>query len=439
MSRARSLLLLGVLASIGASGCDVEPRHEDTTCQSFAGAVGDRGVVVASSAYSGSSVVSLLSWDGTVKTSSLWSSARREPGLSTALSGDIGAAWAPDPRGDVSIFDRETGVLSWISPTSCALTTETRAGDFRSNPYDVVTSASLGRSFVVRYDQRAGGEEGGDLLVLGEDRQTPIGRVDLRSFVADEPTAGPHPARAVLVGDDVYVVLQGFYGPSTGYEFALDATVVKIDGRTLQPTDSIRISGVKNCGGMIATRAVGAAPDPASPTTALLLSCTGVYVAPVAERLAASGVVVVDLSNGKMAVQATIPATGTDERSFGPTLARLPSGRVLTSLYGDYATGKRDAWVTVALDEGDPALVTALDADPFTLGEAQCRGAVCWGADASGKGRMVGLTEQGTTLSVTQSVDLGTELPPRWVGRFLRCRLRCSLRCPRRAASNHQK
>jgi hypothetical protein len=416
MLRPLRSLCLGLLSSLAAWGCDVETRPEDTSCQAFAGEIGDRGIVVASSAYDSSSVVSLLSWDGTVRTTSLWSSARRDPGLTTALSGDIGATWTPDPRGDVSLFDRSTGVLTWISPSTCALTTETRVGDFRSNPYDVVTSESLARTFVVRFDQRADGEEGGDVLVLGADRITPIGRVDLRSFVADEPTARPHPARAVLIGETLYVVLQGFFGPSTGYEHAVDATIVKIDARTLQPLDSIRLSGVKNCGALLATRAVGAAEG--APLDTLLLSCTGVHVAPLAERLAASAIVTVDLSTDQMRPGVVVPAQGTGERAFGPTLARLPSGRVLTSVFGDNSDGKRDAWLTLALAPDAPDLTTVRDGEAFSLGEVQCRGAFCWGADAGGSGQMVRLEEQGGVLAVTQELALDTKLPPRWVGRF---------------------
>jgi starvation-inducible outer membrane lipoprotein len=403
-----------LLAALVFPGCDVTPRTEDTACTAFDGSPGDRGVVVTSSTYgSGSTVVSLLSWDGTKKTTSLWSSARREPGLATALSGDVVTAGSRDPAGDVPIVDRESGVLSWISPTTCGLSVEAQAGasNLRANPYDLVTDEAHGRTFVVRHNMRADGEQGGDLLVLGDDRRTPIGRVDLRAFVADEPTAQPRPARAVLVKGRIYVVVQGFYGPSTGYEHALDATVVAIDPVTLTPLSSVRIAGLKNCGALVADG-----------EKRLVVACTGVLAESDEARLAASGIATIDLSSDTPSVGVIVPARGTIDQSFRPTLALLPSGRVLAGGFGlttpSTPRETRDRFVTLALDASNPMPADVFEAAPYSLGEVACRGSVCWAADGDEGGRMRRLEEIDGAVRVTGEIVLDRLQAPRSVGVF---------------------
>lgn len=412
-TRAAACVLASAIVGVGACGVDVEPRAEDRTCAAFPGEPGDRGVVVTSTAYKGSSVVSLVSWDGTTQTVSLWSSARRAPGLVTALSDDVGASLSPDPRGDVSLFDRTTGVLTWISPTSCALQVEAQAGSegLRANPYDVVTSATLGRTFVARFDQRQDGSEGGDVLVLGDDRRTPVGRIPLQAFVTVvEPSARPSPARLILQGDRLFVLLQGFYGDATGYEHAVDATLVEIDAVSLAPKQSLPLPGLKNCGALIADG-----------DRRLITACSGVLVDDRAARIGASGLATIDLGGGKMTLGRTVPAAATIDQSFKPTLALLPSGRVLTAGYGALnGTGRdaRDRWISIALDPAAPAPSEVLEVAPYDIGDVACRGEVCWGADATGGGRLRRFEERAGVVSITGELVLDATLPPRGLGRF---------------------
>ena len=395
--------LLALPALLGA--CDVSPRPESRACPSFEGSPGDRGVVVVSSDLVASTVVSLVSWDGTIVTPSVWSSGRRSPGLAAALSGDVIAAWTPDPSGDVLLADRRSGVLSWIAPTTCDLVREVPAGDFDANPHDLVPDGA-GGTFVLRYNPSPDGARGGDLWVLGADRRTVRGRVDLTPFLADVPGALTRPDRALLVDDRLFVVLQGF---SADYTDAADATVVEIDAKSLAPRGKVRFQGVKNCGAMVRWG-----------ERALVLSCSGLHTEALSapQKLAGSALVVLNLDNDKMAPGRIVPAALLGGQQLGTALAALPSGRILVSVYGERAGAAPDRWITLSLSEDDPGLAEVHRAPYLALGEVLCRGATCWGADASGKGALRRLEERDGVVSLASALTLDPLLPPRTLGRF---------------------
>ncbi len=252
------------------------------------------------------------------------------------------------------------------------------------------------------------------MLVLGADRKTIEGRIDLHGFVTDaEPTATPGPVRLLRLGDRLFVLLQGFYGPGTGFERAIDATLVEIDARSLAPKGSTRIAGVQNCGAMILDG-----------ERRLVLACSGLLADDVdrATRIAGSALVTIDLDDGKMTPGLVVHAASAGDQSFKPVVAMLPSGRVLTAGYGaDNATAerdKRDRWITVALDPASPAASDVLAVRPYAIGDLACRGAVCWGADGSDGGRMRRFEERAGIVSSTGEITLDPKLPPRSLGRF---------------------
>ncbi len=294
------------------------------------------GIAVVASDYT-STVVSLVDpATGMVRDRCL-DSGSRAPQLSAALSGDVTLPSNPLPERELLVIDRKQSTLTWLDPERCQVLRQMNVGDgFSANPHDVVAGPG-DKAYVTRYDRNPGRpEEGSDLLVIDRARATRLGTVPLPVPSPSALTGGQvlsaRPARAALVGDRLYVVLNNL---SDDFEAAASGRVAVVDTTSDRVVASIDLPGLKNCGALLRV--------PAGGTDALVVGCSGVYSdGPL--QIDSAGFAWIDLDVSPPAV-AIVPGRTFERTVSGSILAVAGAARAFTVLSGDPAGGRPDeAW-----------------------------------------------------------------------------------------------
>lgn len=292
----RSLSLAPLLAAaLAAGGCG------DNTSPPGNPPPTDRGpglVVVNNDPDFATTSISLLDRStGQVTRGDCIDSGAHPPGVTLALSGDVGVPSWPQPGHPVLLIDRTSSVLTWLDPATCAPTHQLDVSTgFAANPHDVV-GVSPTKAYVTRYGfnptptpDPADRDDGDDLLIIDPSVPAVTGRIDLSSYVI--PVAGQvmkaRPDHARLVGSTLFVALNEInddFGKAVGH-----GRVIAIDTATDQVTATIDIPELADCVDM----------SYLEDSKTLVVLCTGDYLA--RDPLQTSGIAYVDVTASPPAV-----------------------------------------------------------------------------------------------------------------------------------------
>jgi hypothetical protein len=213
------------------------------------------------------------------------------PGVTLALSGDVGVPSWPQPGHPVLLIDRKNSVLTWLDPATCAPTHQLDVSTgFAANPHDVV-GVSPTKAYVTRYDFNRtptpdpnDRDDGDDILIIDPSVPAITGRIDLSSYVI--PVTGAvmkaRPDRARLIGSTLFVALNEV---NDDFEHALaHGRVIAIDTATDHVIATIDIPELADCADLSYVEA----------SKTLVVLCTGDYLA--ADPTQTSGVAYIDVS-----------------------------------------------------------------------------------------------------------------------------------------------
>ncbi len=295
---------------------------------------GGGGMAVVGSDYM-SSVVSLVdAASGQVVRDRCLDSGTRAPMLSAVLSGDVTLPSAPQPGHELVLIDRKSGTLTWLDPDRCEVLRQMNVGDgFSANPQDLVAGPP-GKAYVTRYDRNPGrADEGSDLLVID-----PAKAVALRTIPLPAPApsdaggklVSPRPARALRIGDKLYVALNNL---SDDFEAAGPGRVAVVDTTTDKVSGTIDLPGLKNCGALVRAQDTAGRP-------ALVVGCDGLY-SDGAGQIDTAGFAWIDLEPTPSVK--VVPARTFERRASGSVLAVAGPDRAFTVLPGDLMGPAPDA------------------------------------------------------------------------------------------------
>jgi hypothetical protein len=405
-----AMTLWGALAA-----CSVSSAHNSGGVHVDGGSVdaGDGGgavcpsaLVVASSDYT-STNISVLSAAGAILSESIVSSASAPPGLTTALSGDVVLPLAPTP-GKIVLIDRyPNSVVSWVDPSTGAVTHQLPVGTgFAANPHDYL-EVSRTKAYVSRHESNANAGQqpndgGGDLLIIDPEAVAITGRVPF----APDGALLPRPDRMMRVGGEVWVSLLRF---DADFKTVGDARLVGVSTTDDSIAWTLDLPGVANCGGI--------AMAPAGKVVALACG-GGLGDADPTQR---SAVVLVDASAHppvelkRFAVAAQLGAP------LDPALAYASDGLLVGAVLGDTKAGRNDLAYALDLVSGT-ARVLADAGAAFAFSDVHCAPGcddLCFLTDANANALRV-WKANGTLLSPQASVpvDPSIGLAPRAIGSF---------------------
>ena len=290
-----------------------------------------RGIALLGSDYS-SSVLSLLDpSSGQVAAAKVLHSGSAAPGLSVALSGDTVFPSARHPEGLIVLIDRYPGsVLTLFDPLELRVRRQINVSTgFAANPQDLCYLDD--RAYVTRHEANPlpGAEpfdQGDDLLIVDLVQGTLLGRVDL-SGVADEGLQA-RPTRLRAHAGRVWVALDHL---SDDFARAGPGLVAVIDPSRDAVETVLRNDEVSNCTQLAIADA-----------SRMVVACTGLFQAGPAAQLATSGLLLVDaLPTPRARLVLRADEDGGDA-PFGFELAVAGGQWLLTSRFGDLASGRPD-------------------------------------------------------------------------------------------------
>jgi hypothetical protein len=206
-------------------------------------------------------------------------------GGSSTISGDVTLPSQPQRGNALVLIDRGNGAITFLNPTSCAIERQfsVKGGLTRPNPHDIVI-VSDSKAYVTRYERNSAVTLGDDLYIMNPATGAAAGRIDLSPYAppVTGKTVQARPDRAVIAGGKVLVTLNSTT-PTYPYTYG-EGRLVVVDPATDTVTQSVPLSGLKNCEGLDYL--------PASRT--VLVSCAGTFESP--DQLVESGIAVVDVS-----------------------------------------------------------------------------------------------------------------------------------------------
>jgi hypothetical protein len=270
--------------------------------------------------------------------------------------------------GDVVVLDREQALLSFVSPSTCAVRAQlsVSTGGFKSNPHDVV-HISPTKAYVTRYEKNAAPtpatddfDEGDDLLIIDPSVPKVTGRIDMSSHAATVPgaTLQARPDRAVLANGLVYVTLNNLAGD---FSVAGPGRVVVIDPATDAVTGMLDLPKQSGCSGIAADEK----------SMKLYLSCGGEFSDP--DQTATSALVEIDLKGPMPALGKIVGGKdlGTQPVSYFPAALIVGGDTAFASTSGalDFTSGAQTAPDTLyAIALGTGAGTKVIDGGAFNLG-----------------------------------------------------------------------
>jgi hypothetical protein len=358
-----------------------------------AGPTGPQGLVVLHSDYK-TTLVSLVdpATNAVIKDDCI-DSGSKTPTLTASLSGDVVAPTQAQPTKDVVLIDRLNSTLTWVAPSTCAVTRQVNVGEGKmANPQDVLPVSDK-KVYVPRYSA-----DTSDLLVLDPSTGTITGHIDLKGQ-APSMTVLANPSRGVVTNGKAYVVLTALSADS---KTGAPGRVVVVDPATDAVTGSIDLT-LKNCGSIAAL------------DKALVVGCGGVFGDP--NQMMDSGVALIDLS----ATPPTVKVVAA--KDFGRALSPFDVGAVSPSLAfaitgGDFSNTPPDQLWAFDFAGGAPRKI--LDGKAaFTLSGLQVDAArkKLFIADGDMKTPKLHVLDLSTPASITVQSSVTTAaggLPPRY-------------------------
>jgi len=326
----RVVLLAAVLVACGDDGGPLLPGHEQPA---------DRCVLAVVTSDYRSSSISLLAADGTTCNSDVLHSGSHEPGLVTALSGDIVLPTSASESREVVIIDRGNGVLTTLDVDRGVVTRQLSVVGTVGNPQDAIVD---GDTLLVSQLQG----DGADLVRLDRDGHL---REAIDLAAAADPGFAPEPTRLARTGTTTWVGLAHLSPDFTSA--AGPGRIVALEAGSREPI-VIAIPGRVNCAH------VAAAPD----GSGVWVACTGFFQDGYAAQTARSGLAFVDRDH----VVRWDPNQLLDA-PVGFTLAPLDADRVLAVAIPADAGGKDRL---VMIDRRVDTVTELLQADGFTIGAA---------------------------------------------------------------------
>jgi hypothetical protein len=398
-------------------GCSEEPPRRGPPVDVPEGACG-RALFVLATEYETTSV-SVVGWDGKVKSAGILRSNSASPGLSVALSGDVVAPTDRVSTGQILLIDRyPASVITIFDPAAASVVRQINVM-MRSNPHDALF-ARPDALYVTRYERKpdAGKEpfdEGSDVLVIDPGSGQITGRIDLTPAMAGAPAdIEPHPDRMVLRDGKVHVLLAAY---SANYQKSDDARLVTIDPATHTISGHTVVIGSRGCAGLAATQ------DGAR----FAIACSGTFGGELTPTLDGAGIAIVDrMTDGSYAVSTFLGAdvVGSAPPSF--SLDFVSPERLLVATFGELdPTGdvlRTDRLYEVDIPSATARVLAASDGEAFAFGDVRCAPgcATCVVADASRGGVLrLPIQEDGSLGAYDLvPVDDGYGLPPRYLGAY---------------------
>ncbi len=400
-------------------GCSEEPPRRGPPVDVPEGACG-RALFVLATEYETTSV-SVVGWDGKVKSARILDSDSKPPGLSVGLSGDVVAPTDRVSTGQILLVDRyPASVITIFDPATAQVVRQINVQTgFASNPQDALF-AHPRALYVARYERnkKAGEEpfdEGGDVLVIDPGSGAITHRIDLQPAMAGAaPDIEPHPARMLLRDGRVHLLLAAY---SANYQKSDDARLVTIDPATHTISGHTVVIGSRGCAGLAATQ------DGAR----FAIACSGTFGGELTPTLDGAGIAIVDrMTDGSYAVSTFLGAdvVGSAPPSF--SLDFVSPERLLVATFGELdPTGdvlRTDRLYEVDIPSATARELAASDGEAFAFGDVRCAPgcATCVVADASRGGVLrLPIQEDGSLGAYDLvPVDDGYGLPPRYLGAY---------------------
>lgn len=411
--------LLG--AALLLAACGVQRVSPDAQGVSIEPGPCGRGLVAVESDYQ-SSNVSLLDFDGNVRSESLLSSSVQGAGFGVALSGDVVPAQSLDLGPRLTLIDRyATGVLRFVDLATARVAAELPVGTgFRANPQDYL-ALNEHKAYVARYETNAnaGREEwdaGGDLLIVDPSVPSITGRIDLTGTMSGEAARfSPHPGRLVRASGRVFVLLASY---ADNYSLGgTSSRLVELDPDTDSVLFTLVFDGLRGCD------ALAVSPD----ETELVVACTGDDLRHAVANNDRSGLALVDLTSPPREKQRFLASTfGEDPLGF--SIDYVAAGALLFGTLGHFdesgALGAPDTLWHLELASGQAEAVLHSERTPFTLGAVRCAPTcgACFAADAERAGGSVLRfpIDSRNTLAAPTLIRAETRvgLPPRYLSVF---------------------
>jgi hypothetical protein len=403
------------LLAVGLTACDVpviRPNEVGLGYNWSSNGLCPRGLAVVDSIdQSQSANIALASLTGQMLSQSIMSSASSAPGLTAALGGDVAFPSMPMQGDEIVLIDRyPKGVLTWVNIATASVRAQLSVGTgFSSNPHDYVPQ-SPNKAFVTRANPNANaGREmfdgGSDILIIDPSIPTITSRIDLSSILPSIGNFVPHPDRAWLISDLLYVIIPLYDANFTAGE----SYVVVFDAKTDTFVQKYKLEGLAGCSG------VSASPDQAN----LAVACSGRWQGSSTASNTRSGIVGLRRSPDLAEIW-RIPATSVGKRAFGFDVAFVDATHVLATQLGELGPPSvNDSAFLMDITNGSATRL--LESAPFSLGAGPCSIAcgACFIADA-GRSRLFNVqfsNSHGPSLIDYVWTD-PTGLPPRSLAFF---------------------
>lgn len=381
-----------------------------------------RGFVVVESNYQ-STNVALLDMTGRVLSESLVSSGARPVGIDAALSGDVVPVSQRASGLRLPLVDRAFGApkVAWVDLENGGIVQVLRvATGFPSNPQDY-SSVSEHKAYLSRFgDNPESGkvpfDQGSDLLIVDPSAQSILGRIDLRSALADEAVDNlPRPGRMLLLDRRLLVLLATL--PQQGFTATTSSRLAVIDTLTDTLEATLVLEGLRDCTGL--------ALSPSRRTVAVF--CSALNGQKGESQIDASGIALVGV-DGDLTLERVLSGPLVGSQPVGSSGAFVSESALLVTSFGAFDPLNQpiaqDSLLRLDLTSGAREVLLRSAGTPFTLGGVACAPAcrVCMVADAGRDGGVVHgyeLDDNGAVLNETPiKVETRIGLPPRSLGRF---------------------
>jgi hypothetical protein len=285
-------------------------------------------------------------------------------GGSATISSDLVLPSQPQRGNALVLIDRGNSALTFVNRTTCAIDHQfsVMGGLTRPNPHDIVIVSDT-KAYVTRYERNSGVTQGDDLYIFNPATGVSAGRIDLSTYASTVTgkTIQARPDRAIIANGKVMVSLNN---TSSSYPYTYgEGRLVVVDPATDMVTQSLALTGLKNCEGL----------DYLPGSKLVLVACAGTFNSP--DQAVESGIAVVDVATAPIKMVRAIsgqafgagpvtflwvlgaPTAANPTRAFTATLGSLDPATPDRLQMFDFASGTTMPIASAAaFDLGRPAL-----------------------------------------------------------------------------------